>query len=61
MSTTTPTSPPATPRVAYQCPQCPMLVHLDLRSTIGPDGCEHLDSDRLIRALALHMRVGCGR
>lgn len=56
MSTTTPT----TGRVAYQCPQCIMLVHLDLRYRTTANGATEVDRDRLVKAMALHMRVGCG-
>lgn len=47
-------------RVAYECPQCAELVHLTVPAPVPhASGVLILDVDPLVRALALHMRVGC--
>lgn len=47
-------------RVAYDCPQCHRLVHLTSPAPVPhASGVLVLDVNPLVRALALHMRVGC--
>lgn len=47
-------------RVAYNCPQCYRQVHLTVPVPIPhASGVLVVDAGVLVRALALHMRVGC--
>lgn len=50
----------ATQQATFTCTQCWMQVRLSLPVLVPmPSGYLHVPADPLVRAMALHMRVGC--